>query len=263
MGPGAGRHGGRIVAEGTPAEVAANPASLTGRYLAGTRADSRARRPAAAWPMTRAITIEGVTTNNLKNVTARFPLSALVCVTGVSGSGKSSLVNETLARALVRRLGGIAPKPGPHHQPPRGQPDRQGGARSTSRRSAARPRSNPATYTGVFDEIRKVFADTRDAREPGYKSGRFSFNIKGGRCEECQGQGQRRIEMNFLPDLYVPCPVCEGKRFNRQTLEIRYRGRSIADVLDMRVDEAVEFFAEPSRPSPGCWAACRRWAWAT
>ena len=124
------------------------------------------------------------------------------------------------------------------------------------------PRSNPATYMGIFDEIRKVFADTRDARALGYKSGRFSFNVKGGRCEECRGQGQRRIEMNFLPDLYVPCPVCEGKRFNRQTLEIHYRGLSIADVLDLRVDEAVEFF-RTIRRSPGCWAACRRWAWAT
>ncbi|MGA2253217.1 MAG: excinuclease ABC subunit UvrA [Thermoguttaceae bacterium] len=240
LGPGAGRNGGRIVAEGTADEVSANPASLTGRYLAGVEkipVPSDRRRVA----MTRAITIEGVTTNNLKSITARFPFSALVCVTGVSGSGKSSLLNETLARALVRRLGGTAPKPGPH----------------TSLRGASQidkiveidqspigrtPRSNPATYTGVFDEIRKVFTGTRDARALGYKSGRFSFNIKGGRCEECQGQGQRRIEMNFLPDIYVPCSVCEGKRFNRHTLEIRYRGLSIADVLDLRVDEAVEFF---------------------
>ncbi len=189
----------------------------------------------------RAITLEGATTNNLKNVTAKFPLSALVCVTGVSGSGKSSLLNETLSRALVRRLGGVGPKPGPH-----------AGLRGASQVDKVvevdqspigrTPRSNPATYSGVFDEVRKVFAGTRDARALGYKSGRFSFNVKGGRCEECQGQGQRRIEMNFLPDLYVPCPVCQGKRFNRQTLEIRYRGLTIADVLDLRVDEAVEFF---------------------
>ncbi len=240
LGPGAGRHGGRIVAQGTPEEVSRNPRSITGRYLTG---DLRIPLPPHRRRVakTRSITLEGVTTNNLKKVAVQFPLSALVCVTGVSGSGKSSLLNETLARALIRRLGGIALKPGPH----------------TSLRGAGRidkvieidqspigrtPRSNPATYTGVFDEIRRVFAGTRDARRRGYKAGRFSFNVKGGRCEECQGQGQRKIEMNFLPDLYVTCPVCEGKRFNRQTLEIRYRGRSIADVLDMRVDDAAVFF---------------------
>jgi len=240
LGPGAGRHGGRIVALGSPEEVGRNRRSVTGRYLTGDLKiplPQRRRRIAR----TRSITIEGVATNNLKHVTVQFPLSALVCVTGVSGSGKSSLLDETLGRALVRRLGGIAPKPGPH----------------TSLRGVSRidkvvqidqspigrtPRSNPATYTGVFDEIRKVFAGTRDARRRGYKAGRFSFNVKGGRCPECQGQGQRKIEMNFLPDLYVTCPVCEGKRFNRQTLEIRYRERSIADVLEMRVDEAADFF---------------------
>ena len=192
---------------------------------------------------TRAITLEGVTTNNLKNVNVQFPLSALVCVTGVSGSGKSSLLNETLARALVRRLGGIAAKPGPHtslrgvnHVDKVVQIDQSPIGRT--------PRSNPATYTGVFDEIRKVFHQhARREGARGYKAGRFSFNVKGGRCEECQGQGQRRIEMNFLPDLYVDCPVCEGKRFNRQTLEIHYRDKSIADVLDMRVEEAADFFA--------------------
>ena len=196
------------------------------------------RRRAA---MSRAITIEGATTNNLKNVTARFPLSTLICVTGVSGSGKSSLLNETLARALVRRLGGIAPKPGPHASL-RGASQIDKVVEVDQSPIGRTPRSNPATYTGLFDEIRKVFAGTRDARALGFKSGRFSFNVKGGRCEECQGQGQRRIEMNFLPDLYVPCPVCEGKRFNRQTLAVRYRGLSIADVLDLRVDEAIEFF---------------------
>ena len=182
-----------------------------------------------------------MTTNNLKNVSVQFPLSALVCVTGVSGSGKSSLLNETLARALVRRLGGIAAKPGPHTSL-RGVNQIDKVVQIDQSPIGRTPRSNPATYAGVFDEIRKVFANTRDARGRGYKAGRFSFNVKGGRCEECQGQGQRRIEMNFLPDLYVACPVCEGKRFNRQTLEIRYRDRSIADVLDMRVEEAAEFF---------------------
>jgi excinuclease ABC subunit A len=240
LGPGAGRHGGRIVAEGTPGQLAANPASLTGRYLAGTEkipVPEHRRRTAK----TRAITIEGVTTNNLKNLSVQFPLSALVCVTGVSGSGKSSLLNETLARALVRRLGGIAAKPGPHTSL-RGINQIDKVVQIDQSPIGRTLRSNPATYAGVFDEIRKVFANTRDARARGYKAGRFSFNVKGGRCEECQGQGQRRIEMNFLPDLYVPCPVCEGKRFNRQTLEIHYRDRSIADVLDMRVEEAAQFF---------------------
>ena len=221
-------------------QIAANPASLTGRYLAGREeipVPQHRRRVAK----TRAITIEGVTTNNLKNISVQFPLSALVCVTGVSGSGKSSLLDETLARALVRRLGGIAAKPGPHTSL-RGVNQIDKVVQIDQSPIGRTPRSNPATYTGVFDEIRKVFANTRDARGRGYKAGRFSFNVKGGRCEECQGQGQRRIEMNFLPDLYVACPVCEGKRFNRQTLEIRYRDRSIADVLDMRVEEAAEFF---------------------
>jgi len=240
LGPGAGRHGGRIVAQGPPAGVASTPDSLTGRYLSG---DLKIPVPAQRRRINkgRMITLEGVTTNNLKNITVHFPLTVLVCVTGVSGSGKSSLLEETLARALVRRLGGIAQKSGPH----------------TSLRGASRidkvvqvdqspigrsPRSNPATYTGVFDEVRKVFTNTRDARRLGYKAGRFSFNVKGGRCEACQGQGLRKIEMNFLPDLYVTCPVCEGKRFNRQTLQIGYRDKSIADVLDMPVDEATAFF---------------------
>jgi excinuclease ABC subunit A len=240
LGPGAGRHGGRIVSQGTPQQVMADANSITGRFLAGIEripVPTERRRVAK----TRAITLEGVTTNNLKNIAVQFPLSAFVCVTGVSGSGKSSLVNETLARALVRRLGEIAPKPGPHASL-RGASQIDKVVQIDQSPIGRTPRSNPATYTGLFDEIRKVFAGTRDAKQRGYKAGRFSFNVKGGRCEECQGQGLRRIEMNFLPDLYVACPVCEGKRFNRQTLEIRYRDRSIADVLDMRVEEAVEFF---------------------
>ena len=240
LGPGAGRHGGRIVAQGTPQEVGANPQSVTGRYLSGQLRIPvpPRRRPIAK---TRAITLEGVATNNLKNVTVQFPLSALVCVTGVSGSGKSSLLDETLARALVRRLGGIGPKPGPHASL-RGAGRIDKVVQIDQSPIGRTPRSNPATYTGVFDEIRKVFAATRGARQRGYKTGRFSFNVKGGRCEECQGQGQRKIEMNFLPDLYVTCPVCEGKRFNRQTLEVRYRDHSIAGVLDMRIDDAAGFF---------------------
>ncbi len=240
LGPGAGRHGGRLVAQGTPEQVAADPQSLTGRYLAGCQripVPSSRRRPAKS----HALSLEGVSTNNLKNIDVRFPLSALVCVTGVSGSGKSSLLDETLARALARRLGGVTVKPGPHAGL-RGVRQIDKVVQIDQSPIGRTPRSNPATYTGVFDEIRKVFANTRDARQRGYRAGRFSFNVRGGRCEECQGQGQRRIEMNFLPDLYVACSACGGKRFNRQTLEIHYRDHSIADVLDMRVDEAAEFF---------------------
>ena len=240
LGPGAGRHGGRIVAQGTPAEVAANGESTTGRYLSGALSIPvpDQRRKVAK---TRSLVLEGATTNNLKNITVQFPLSALVCVTGVSGSGKSSLLNETLARALIRRLGGLAPKPGPHTGL-RGVKGIDKVVEIDQSPIGRTPRSNPATYTGVFDEIRKVFAGTRESRQRGYKTGRFSFNVQGGRCETCQGQGQRRIEMNFLPDLYVTCTDCEGKRFNRQTLEVLYRGKSIADVLDMRVDDALAFF---------------------
>lgn len=240
MGPGAGRHGGEIVAVGTPEEVGRNPQSATGKYLTGVL---QIAVPNERRKVTKAhsLQLEGVTTNNLKNVSVQIPLGVFVCVTGVSGSGKSSLINETLAPALARRLTGIGPKPGPH----------------TSLRGASQiarllqidqspigrtPRSNPATYTGVFDEIRKVFAGTRQAKQLGYKVGRFSFNVKGGRCETCQGQGVQKIEMNFLPDLYVTCPDCEGARFNRQTLQVRYKDRNIAEVLDMRIDDALEYF---------------------
>jgi len=239
LGPGAGERGGHIVALGTPDDVA-NDDSPTGRYLSGRESIPvpAARRRTAK---SRSITIEGVSTNNLRQVTARFPLSALVCVTGVSGSGKSSLLNETLARALNRRLGGLGPKAGPHTSL-RGVSQIDKVVEIDQSPIGRTPRSNPATYTGAFDEIRKVFAGTRDAKQRGYKVGRFSFNVKGGRCETCQGQGQQRIEMNFLPDLFVTCPTCEGRRFNDQTLEVHYRGRSIADVLEMSIDEAVEFF---------------------
>jgi excinuclease ABC subunit A len=240
IGPGAGPSGGRVVAIGTPGEVAANESSLTGGYLSGRVriAIPPERRRTAK---TRSLTIAGVTTNNLKNIEVNFPTEAFVCVTGVSGSGKSSLVNETLAPALMRRLNLAAPKPGAH----------------TSLRGASRidkvinidqspigrtPRSNPATYTGIFDEVRKVFAGTREAKQRGFSASRFSFNNAAGRCEECQGQGQQKIEMNFLPDLYVDCPACHGQRFNLQTLAVRYRGKSIADVLAMPVAEALEFF---------------------
>ncbi|MBN1588535.1 MAG: excinuclease ABC subunit UvrA, partial [Pirellulales bacterium] len=240
LGPGAGRHGGNVVAQGTPGFVQAYPDSPTGRYLSGlARIEVPPKRRRTA--KSRSLTIDGVRTNNLNDVTVRFPLGALVCVTGVSGSGKSSLVDETLSRALARRLGGVAPKPGPFNGL-RGMNLIDKVIQIDQSPIGRTPRSNPATYTGVFDEIRKVFANTRGARQRGYKVGRFSFNVKGGRCSECQGQGQIKVEMNFLPDLYVTCPECGGRRFNEQTLQIRYRDKSIADVLETRVDDAVAFF---------------------
>ncbi len=240
MGPGAGHRGGQVVASGIPEQVMADPTSITGCYLSGTRSIPvpTPRRKAAK---TRSIVLEGVTTNNLQNVSATFPLGLLIGVAGVSGSGKSSLINETLAPALIRRLGGIAAKPGPHT-----------GLRGVSQIDKVisidqsplgrSPRSNAATYTGAFDEIRKVFAATKEAKQLGYKHNRFSFNVKGGRCEECQGQGTKRLEMSFLPDLFVTCPVCQGQRFNRQTLAVRFKGLSIADVLALPIEEALPFF---------------------
>jgi excinuclease ABC subunit A len=240
IGPGAGHRGGEVVAQGTPAEVMANEASITGRYLAGASciAVPKQRRKGAK---ARSVVIEGATTNNLKSVTATFPLGLFVGVTGVSGSGKSSLINETLAPALVRRLGGVAQKPGPHTAL-RGASQIDKVVQVDQSQLGRTPRSNPATYAGAFDEIRKVFAATKEAKQLGFKSKRFSFNVAGGRCEECQGLGVKRLEMSFLPDLFVTCPACEGKRFNRQTLSVRYKGLSIADVLDLEIEAAVAFF---------------------
>jgi excinuclease ABC subunit A len=240
VGPGAGGAGGQIVAQGTVDQVQRNPDSITGRYLAGVYSiavPSRRRRVSKS----RSLIIDGVTTNNLKDVQVQFPLNALVCVTGVSGSGKSSLVNETLAPALIRRLGGAAAKPGPHRGLRRaGLIDKVIQIDQTP--IGRTPRSTPATYVGAFDEIRKVFAGTREAKQRGYRVSRFSFNVKSGRCEACQGYGVKKIEMNFLPDLYVTCDQCDGARFNRQTLAVTYRGKTVADVLEMSVDEAAEFF---------------------
>ncbi|HEV3341711.1 MAG TPA: excinuclease ABC subunit UvrA [Pirellulales bacterium] len=239
LGPGAGRHGGTIVAQAAPAELCASAQSITGKYLAGElRIEVPARRPVNA---RQAIVLEGATGNNLKNVTGSFPLSALVCVTGVSGSGKSTLVIDTLARAVARRLSGEGPKPAPYTSL-RGLNQLDKLVEVDQSPIGRTPRSNPATYTGAFDEIRRVFATTREARLRGYKASRFSFNVKGGRCETCQGHGLRKIEMNFLPDLYVKCPECQAAQFNRATLEVRYRGLSIADVLALRIDEGAEFF---------------------
>ncbi|MBY0085167.1 excinuclease ABC subunit UvrA [Brevibacillus sp. M2.1A] len=239
IGPGAGIHGGQIVAAGTPEEVMKDPNSLTGAYLSGRKfipVPMERRKPSDKW-----IKIEGAKENNLKNVTAKLPLGVFVAVTGVSGSGKSTLINEILQKTLARDLNKAKVKPGEHRrilglehldkvididQSPIGRT----------------PRSNPATYTGVFDDIRDLFASTNEAKVRGYKKGRFSFNVKGGRCEACSGDGIIKIEMHFLPDVYVPCEVCHGKRYNRETLDVKYKGKSIADVLEMTIEDGVEFF---------------------
>jgi excinuclease ABC subunit A len=241
MGPGAGGRGGHVVAHGRPDEVAQVEASLTGGYLSGRASipvPSERRRPAKA----RALQLTRATANNLQSIDVEIPLGLFVCVTGVSGSGKSSLVVETLARALSRRLNGAETRPAPH-QGLRGVAQLDRLVEVDQSPIGRTPRSNAVTYSGLWDDVRRVFAGTKQARQRGYRIGRFSFNTKGGRCEECEGQGVRRIEMRFLPDLEVTCPMCHGARFNRQTLAVRYRGRSIADVLAMSVDEATEFFA--------------------
>jgi len=240
IGPGAGERGGQIVAEGAPQEVAENPNSITGGYLSGRRRiEPPAERRRAA--KTRTLELEGASLHNLQNVDVNLPLGLLTCVTGVSGSGKSSLIIDTLAAALARKLHGAATRPGPYRAL-RGVAKLERLIHVDQSPIGRTPRSNPATFTGVWDEVRRVFAGTKYAKQHGYKLGRFSFNTKGGRCEQCQGQGVERIEMRFLPDLFVTCPVCHGKQFNRQTLAVRYRDKSIADVLAMNIDEAVAFF---------------------
>jgi excinuclease ABC subunit A len=239
MGPGAGIHGGSIVAEGTPEEVMANPASPTGQYLTGHRQipiPGRRRKGSG-----KAITVVGAKGNNLRNLTVDVPLGTFTCVTGVSGGGKSTLVIETLYKAISRRLNGSREHAAPH--------DRIDGLEYIDKivdidqsPIGRTPRSNPATYTGAFTPIRDWFTNLPEAQTRGYKAGRFSFNVKGGRCEACQGDGLIKIEMHFLPDVYVQCDVCKGKRYNRETLEITFKGKSIADVLDMTVEEAAEFF---------------------
>jgi excinuclease ABC subunit A len=240
MGPGAGCRGGRVVAEGTPGAVGKLESSLTGAFLSGREeipVPAQRRKPAK----TRMLQLSGATAHNLQNIDVEIPLGLFVCVSGVSGSGKSSLVVDTLARALARRLNGVEARPA-SHQGLRGVSQLDRLVEVDQSPIGRTPRSNPATYTGIWDDIRGVFAGTKQTRQRGYRTGRFSFNTKGGRCEECEGQGVRRIAMNFLPDLEVACPVCHGARFNRQTLAVKYRDKSIADVLAMSVDEAVEFF---------------------
>ncbi len=244
IGPGAGVHGGRVVAQGTPEEVAADPASLTGQYLSGRRAIPvpAERRPGNG----KKVTVVGACGNNLKNVTVDFPLGMFVCVTGVSGGGKSTLTIETLFKAAAMRLNGARQTPAPC-ETIRGLEHLDKVIDIDQRPIGRTPRSNPATYTGAFTPIRDWFAGLPEAQARGYKPGRFSFNVKGGRCEACQGDGVIRIEMHFLPDVYVTCETCKGARYNRETLEIRFKGKSIADVLDMTVEEARAFFrAVPS-----------------
>jgi excinuclease ABC subunit A len=240
MGPGAGEHGGHVVAEGPASKVERNKKSITGQFLAGTREiavpERREHDNGSFW-------VRGAAQHNLKGIDVEFPVGKFVAVTGVSGSGKSTLVNEIVFKALANKLNRYRVKPGEHDsvegievfdkvididQSPIGRT----------------PRSNPATYTKLFDHIRELYSLTPEAKVRGYKQGRFSFNVKGGRCETCKGDGQIKIEMHFLPDVYVPCETCKGKRYNRETLEVRFKGKSIADVLDMSVEEALRFFAK-------------------
>ncbi len=240
IGPGAGVHGGQVVAAGTPAEVMANPDSLTGQYLSGKK---KIEVPAVRRPGNgKVLKVIGATENNLRHIDVEFPLGTFTVVTGVSGSGKSSLVNEVLFKRLGAELMRMKVRPG--------KCDRMEGLEYLDKvvnidqsPIGRTPRSNPATYTGLFNDIRDLFASTQEAKSRGYGQGRFSFNVRGGRCEACSGDGLLKIEMHFLPDIFVPCEVCKGRRYNRETLEVRYKGKNIADVLDMTVDEALDFFS--------------------
>jgi excinuclease ABC subunit A len=240
VGPGAGIHGGEIVAQGTLEDVVAEPRSITGRFFSGAEEialPASRRKPEGPW-----VEVKGARENNLKNVDVRIPLGCFVAVTGVSGSGKSTLVDDILRRSLARTLQGAKEKPGAH--------DKVTGSSSLERvieidqsPIGRTPRSNPATYTGAFDEIRRLFAMAKESKARGYEPGRFSFNVKGGRCEACEGQGQKVIEMHFLPDVYVTCEECKGRRYNRETLEIRFKGKDISEILEAPIEQAVQFFA--------------------
>jgi excinuclease ABC subunit A len=241
LGPGAGVHGGQIVAQGTAAEVIAHPDSITGQYLSGRKRIEIPKSRRTADPK-RMLRVSGATANNLKNVTAEFPLGLMTCVTGVSGSGKSTLVNDTLFRGVATSFN--------HASAGTAHFDRIEGLEFIDRvieidqsPIGRTPRSNPATYTGLFAPIRDIFASVPESRARGYEAGRFSFNVKGGRCEACQGDGVIKVEMHFLADVYVPCDVCKGKRYNRETLEIRFKGKNIQEILDMTVEDALPFFS--------------------
>ena len=240
IGPRAGEYGGEIVYQGEPQGIFDAENSITGDYLAGRRAiqPPEKRRPV---DFDRLVHVRGARENNLQNIDVTFPLGLLTCVTGVSGSGKSTLVNGILAKVMANELNGARQVPGRHTRV-EGLDQLDKLVQVDQSPIGRTPRSNPATYTGVFDKIRNLFADTQEAKVRGYKAGRFSFNVKGGRCEACRGDGTLKIEMNFLPDVYVPCEVCNGARYNRETLEVRYKGKTIAEVLDMPISEGAEFF---------------------
>ena len=243
IGPGAGEHGGEVVAKGTAKEIMKNKNSITGKYLSGklrVPVPEKRRKP------TGYLKVKGAKENNLKNINVKIPLGVFTCVTGVSGSGKSSLVNEIIYKSLARELNRARTIPGKFKEI-QGIEQLDKVINIDQSPIGRTPRSNPATYTGMFDIIRDLFAATMDAKERGYKKGRFSFNVKGGRCEACSGDGILKVEMHFLPDVYVPCEVCGGKRYNRETLEVKYKGKNIYDVLEMTVEEAMEFFKNVPR----------------
>ncbi|MEK3733231.1 MULTISPECIES: excinuclease ABC subunit UvrA [Paenibacillus] len=239
IGPGAGIHGGQVIAQGTPQEIMQDPNSLTGQYLSGRKfipVNTDRRKPDGRW-----LEVRGAKENNLKNINVKIPIGVFTAVTGVSGSGKSTLVNEIVYKTLARDLNRAKVRPGKYREM-KGLEHIEKVIDIDQSPIGRTPRSNPATYTGVFDDIRDIFSQTNEAKIRGYKKGRFSFNVKGGRCEACRGDGIIKIEMHFLPDIYVPCEVCKGKRYNRETLEVKYKGKNISDVLDMTVEDAVEFF---------------------
>ena len=239
IGPGAGEHGGYVIAEGTPEQVAANPESVTGQYLAGKRTIAL---PSTRTPVDpeRVLRIEGASGNNLRDVTVDIPLGLFTCVTGVSGSGKSTLINETLSKAVSQKLNQARDEPAPYRAL-HGLDQIDKIVNIDQSPIGRTPRSNPATYTGLFTPIRELFAEVPAARERGYGPGRFSFNVAGGRCEACQGDGMLKVEMHFLADIYVPCDVCHGQRYNRETLEVQWKGRNIAQILEMTVEDAYHF----------------------